>query len=60
MKKALTFFAIIAVVGSFGACRKNYTCTCSDGAAYSLPKSTKTVAEANCDTYDGYGRTCSI
>ncbi|HIA11139.1 MAG TPA: hypothetical protein EYN38_02810 [Flavobacteriales bacterium] len=60
MKKVLAFFAIIAMVSSFGACRKKHTCTCTDGSSYSLPKSTRTVADINCDSYESYGTTCSI
>ena len=62
--KKITLFAVALIAVSFASCVKTHTCRCveSNGSAtsYSLPRQTSSAAKASCDSYSGYGSTCSI
>jgi len=51
MRKAFLIVAITMATTVFTSCKKQYTCTCTDGAhpnSVTLPKSNKKDAEAAC------------
>ena len=57
MKKVILGLAVGAFALSFSSCKKDYTCSCawSDGSGsltYTIPKSTKSDAEAVCNDYE--------
>lgn len=60
MKKGIAIIAIIAFASTFVACKNKYTCTCTDGDSFVLPKQGKASAKISCSSYEYSGVTCSI
>ena len=67
MKKMSLFLGIIGLFIGVASCKKDWTCTCSDGASlYSWPIENvkKSDAQATCDQltdiYAGTSITCSL
>ena len=62
--KKITLFAVVLVAISFASCRKTHVCKCTDSSgnsqSYTLGIQTSSQAKATCDSYGGYGTTCSI
>lgn len=51
MKKVFTALAIVALLGAT-SCKKDYTCTCTDGDVLPIDNAKKSDAEDACDALD--------
>ena len=62
--KKITLYAVALVAVSFASCRKTHICRCTDGSgnshSYTLGIQTSSQAKVSCDSYSGYGTTCTV